>query len=122
MSKPPLTVVGPRGIGDQPPRQLGSHGIALWRTVLAEYQIDDVGGREMLAQACVGLDRAEGLAAEITADGEIIRSQAGPRAHPAIKEELAARSFVVRTLARLGLNSEPVRATVGRPPNRWRIG
>jgi hypothetical protein len=89
----------------------------LWRSVLAEYQIDDVGGRELLAQACAGLDRAEGLAAQIAADGEIIRSRAGPRAHPALKEEIACRSFVVRTLTRLGLNSEPVRASVGRPPN-----
>jgi hypothetical protein len=37
---------------------------------------------------------------------------------PAIKTELEARSFVVRTLARLGLNFEPVKASVGRPPNR----
>ena len=35
---------------------------------------------------------------------------------PLLKHELAARAFVVRTLARLGLDLEPVRAGPGRPP------
>jgi hypothetical protein len=117
MSKSPLSIISPGATDARPPRQLGEHGMQLWRSVLAEYQVDDVAGREMLAQACAGLDRAEGLAAEIAADGGVVRSRAGPRAHPAIKEELAARSFVVRTLARLGLNSQPLQTTVGRPPN-----
>ena len=52
-------LVGPRGTDAQPPRQLGEHGMRLWRTVPAEYAVDDCGGREMLAQACAGLDRAE---------------------------------------------------------------
>jgi hypothetical protein len=37
------------------------------------------------------------------------------RDHSLIKHEIAARSFVVRTLARLGLDLEPVRAGPGRP-------
>jgi hypothetical protein len=97
---------------------LGEHGARLWPRVLAEYVIDDVAGREMLAQAAAALDRAESLAAQITNDGEILHSRAGPRPNPAIKTELEARSFVVRTLARLGLNFEPTRTTVGRPTNR----
>jgi hypothetical protein len=36
------------------------------------------------------------------------------RDHPALKHEIANRSFVVRTLTRLGLNVEPVRGP-GRP-------
>jgi hypothetical protein len=32
-------------------------------------------------------------------------------------DELANRAFVVRTLARLGLNFEPVKPSVGRPGN-----
>lgn len=38
------------------------------------------------------------------------------KAHPAIREELACRGFVVRTLQKLGLNCEPVRSGPGRPP------
>ena len=72
----------------------------------------------MLAQACAGLDRAEALRAQIDADGEVIRGRDGLKDHPALKHELASRAFVVRTLARLGLNFEPLRAGVGRPPPR----
>jgi hypothetical protein len=36
------------------------------------------------------------------------------REHPGLKHELAARSFVVRTLARLGLDVEAIKP-VGRP-------
>jgi hypothetical protein len=41
-------------------------------------------------------------------------TKAGPKDHPLIKYELAARSFIVRSLHRFGLDVEPVRA-VGRP-------
>ena len=65
--------------GTKPARTLGNHGTILWRAIMAEYQIDDAGG----------VDR----------DGDIIRTKAGPRDHPGLKHELAARAFVVRTLA-----------------------
>jgi hypothetical protein len=32
-----------------------------------------------------------------------------------VKDEISARAFVVRTLIKLGLNFEPVRASAGRP-------
>jgi hypothetical protein len=38
----------------------------------------------------------------------------GIRDHPALKHELANRSFVSKTLVRLGLDVEPVRG-IGRP-------
>jgi phage terminase small subunit len=98
-----------------PPRQLGENGLSLWRTVTSEYQIEDAGGIEMLAQACVALDRAEELAEHIRRDGLVIRSKAGLKENPLIKHELAARSFIVRTLARLGLDVEAIKPA-GRPP------
>jgi hypothetical protein len=114
---PGLTVVQPMATAGEPPRKLGDHGRNLWDRIMSEYGITDSGGIEMLAQACAGLDRAEALRAQIDADGEVIRSRGAVREHPAIKLELAARAFVVRTLGRLGLNFEPLR-TVGRPPPR----
>ena len=39
----------------------------------------------------------------------------GLEEHPAMKPELAARAFVVKTLARMGLHLEPLRAGRGRP-------
>ena len=87
----------------------------LWRAIMSEYQIEDAGGLEMLTQACQELDRAESLREQIDADGDIVRSKAGLREHPGLKHELAARAFVIRTLARLGLDSEAIKP-IGRPP------
>jgi hypothetical protein len=98
----------------QPPRKLGCHGRSLWDRVLGEYRIDDIGGVEMLMQGCAGLDRAESLAERIAIDGDVVLTRNGPKVHPAVKEELAARAFVVRTLQKLGLNYENVRP-IGRP-------
>ncbi len=94
---------------------LGRHGRKLWDRVMAEYQIEDSGGLEMLAQACQALNRAEALREEIDRDGEVFRVRGSVREHPTLKVELANRAFVVRTLAKLGLNFEPVRPASWRP-------
>jgi hypothetical protein len=103
-----------------PSRTLGKHGRSLWDRVQSEYEVQDAGGLEMLLQACAALDRAENLRLEIDRDGEVIRTRSGVKDHPALKHELACRAFVVRTLARLGLNFEAVKP-VGRPtqPVGW---
>jgi hypothetical protein len=54
------------------------------------------------------------LAEQISIDGAVIQTKNGPRAHPALKDELANRAFICRTLERLGLNLEAVKP-VGRP-------
>jgi hypothetical protein len=97
-----------------PPRKLAKHGRALWNRVHTEYRLDDVGSQELLCQACTALDRAEALADRIRSDGETLITRAGPRAHPGIRDELAARGFVVRTIQKLGLTYETIRP-VGRP-------
>src|SRR5260370_4116895 len=105
---PPLPAASP-----PPPRSMGGHGQSLWNRVMAEYQIEDCGGLEMLAQACQALDRAETLRSEIERDGEVLRLQGTVRDHPALKHELANRAFVVRTLVRLGLSFGPVSPSAG---------
>jgi hypothetical protein len=85
-----------------PSRTLGKHGRSLWDRVMIDYEISDIGGLEMLMQACAALDRAEALRIEIDRDGEVIRVRGTVKDHPALKHELANRAFVVRTLARLG--------------------
>jgi hypothetical protein len=117
--KPPLTMVDPDSIGVSPPRKLGQHGLSLWNSVQTAYRIDDVGGIELLAQACAAADRVEALAERITADGEVVNTRAGPKAHPALRDELAGRAFIVRTLERLGLNVETIKP-MGRPSKGWR--
>jgi hypothetical protein len=101
----------------EPPRKFGPAGESLWFRVQNEYQIGDVGGVELLTQACLAADRAEALAAVIEEDGERIVTKTGPKDHPCLKHELAARSFVVRTLQRLGVTDEPIK-TVGHPPQK----
>jgi hypothetical protein len=117
MARKPLHIVAISDVtGPQPSRPLGEQGRALWDRILSEYVVDDASGIELLTQACQACDRAEALAAHVAADGEIVRTPNGIKAHPGIKEELACRGFVVRTLARLGLNYEPLRSGPGRPP------
>ena len=76
--------------------------------------IGDAAGVELLMQACECADRTARLAERIDKDGEVIETENGPKVHSAVKEELAGRAFIVRTLRALGLNLEPVRS-VGRP-------
>src|SRR5215469_10430281 len=97
-----------------PPRKLGAHGSSLWQSIQSEYKIDDAAGRELLAQACECADRVGRLSEQIASDGEVITTKTGPKVHPAVKEELAGRQFICKTLQALGLNLEPVRS-VGRP-------
>ena len=101
-----------------PPRPLGKHGMGLWNAVLREFNMDDVAGREMLCQACASLDRAEACAELIAEQGELIKTRNGARENPLCKIELACRSFIVRTLAKLGLDAEPI-GRVGRPSEPW---
>jgi hypothetical protein len=98
-----------------PPPTLGEAGRTLWSSITSEYDIGDSGGLAMLEQACSTMDRIAEYSTTIDRDGATIRTKSGVREHPLLKHELAARSFVVRTLQRLGLDVEPLKA-VGRPP------
>jgi hypothetical protein len=122
-SKPLAVVPEPRSTSPQPPRKLGEPGLTLWTAIQREYRITDVGGTELLLQACAAADRMQSFADRIDEDGPVIRTKTGMRSHPLLKEELAARGFIVRTLARLGV-SEDIKP-VGRPPRGgigWRPG
>jgi hypothetical protein len=117
--RPPLSIVPPPVLNPaEPPANLGPAGCNLWRSVLAQYDISDAGGLVLLEQAAFAADRAERLREQIDADGEILHGRAGPREHPGLKGELAARAFITRTLCKLGLHVEPLRPGPGRPPGR----
>jgi len=114
--KPPLALVsGEIESYATPLRPLGHHGQRLWSSVMSEYGISDIGGREILTQICELLDRAERLRAAIDADGEIIRTKTGPKLHPAVREETSIRVAITKNLERLGLNLEPIRSPGGQP-------
>jgi hypothetical protein len=78
------------------------------------FDVSDVCGVELLAQACTALPEAEALREEIKRDGPALRGRRGMiKDHPALKQELANRAFVVRTLTKLGLNFEPLQSAPG---------
>ena len=116
-AQPALAVVSPATTGGSPPRDLGRHGRELWDAVQREYGVADRGGIELLAQACGALDLVEALGEAITRDGAIVYGRTGPKAHPAVKDQIAARAFLVRTLERLGITSENIKPGPGRPPS-----
>ncbi len=106
--KLPLSLVGPDTAGISPPFSLAKAGRCLWDRVQSEYDVSDSAEVEMLVQACAGADLAERLQAEIDQDGPVIRLRGAIKAHPAVKDLITARSFVVRTLIKLGLAVRPV--------------
>jgi hypothetical protein len=100
-----------------PPRLLGEHGHKFWAAVVAEYQITDTGGREILRQCCAALDRAEELRARIDQDGPVVLVQGIAKENPLLKHELACRAFVTRCIQRLGLDvPHSAYSNLGRPP------
>jgi hypothetical protein len=118
--KSPFSVVTalPLQVPD-PPRPLGPAGLALWQAIQSEYNIVDQGGVTMLLMGCQSLDRAERLRACIDADGDVIHTCSGvPKAHPAIRDEVACRAQVMRAIEKLGLNYEAIKS-VGRPPGSF---
>jgi hypothetical protein len=116
---PTLSIVSPDATGGSPPRDLGQHGRELWDAIQREYGIRDTGGRELLAQACGALDLIEALGEAIARDGAIVYGRAGPKAHPAVKDQIGARAFLVRTLEKRGVTTENINPGPGRPPNAY---
>ncbi len=115
--KPTLTLVDEmKTTSPASPATLAKTGSVLRQSIQREYKIDDAGGAEMLLQICVAADRADECAEIIQRDGPVITTRHGMKEHPLLKIELASRSFVVRSLHRLGLDIEPTRAGPGRPP------
>ena len=101
--------------GPQPLTTLGKAGRTLWDQVSSEFDISGVETRTLLSQVCESADRLARIRAAIDKTGEVIITRTGlPKANPAMQAEIAFRNFIVRTLARLGLQSPPGRGS-GRP-------
>ena len=72
------------GTTSDPPTTLGETGTALWRSIMAEYRIEDSGGLAMLEQACCAADRAKECCDIISADGSMISTKYGPKGSSAV--------------------------------------
>jgi hypothetical protein len=119
---PNLTVIDPepRPNALAPPATLGDSGRALWNAIHADFEITDAAGLAMLTEICIETDRCAEYAEAIARDGAVIRTKNGPKDHPLLKHEIASRSFVVRSLHRLGLDVIVPRAEPGRPAGDYR--
>jgi hypothetical protein len=115
--KPRFTVVEPALSPIPPPRKLGEAGTNLWHAIQSEFVIADAGGTELLMQCCLAADRVEALSARIDQDGESVSTRSGLRSHPCLRDEIANRAFIVRTLQKLGITDEPIKP-IGRPSRR----
>jgi hypothetical protein len=112
--KPRLALVKTTETFLEPPRSLHKAGAAMWTSIMQEYRIEDSGGQAMLEQICQAADRVQEFTAIISREGLVVRTKQGPRDHPLLRHEQAARSFIIRSLHRLGLDVEPLRP-IGRP-------
>ena len=84
-----------------PPADLGATGKELWRQITSEFRLESSAEVQQLYEACCMEDRAVKLRKYIDAEGEMVEISGTRRDHPCLKHELAARAFVVRTLANL---------------------
>jgi hypothetical protein len=119
MAKQPSPVVLLRPtVPPEPPSQLGLPGAELWRSILAEWVIDDAGSLAVLLEACVARDTAERLRQSISETGDVIGTgNGGTKANPLLTVELNARGLTARLLGQLRLLDGEPRRGPGRPPN-----
>ena len=97
-----------------PPKDLGSEGRTLWRTVLAKWETDE---RELLviADACRQADRAAEAREVIASEGVVVPgATGGVKPNPAVQIEATAMAMVGRLLASVGIKTERERDSAGR--------
>jgi hypothetical protein len=116
MKNPMLTVVDqPKPDRLAPPASLGEAGRTFWEDINRDYVIEESAGRQTVLRICQTVDTLVSYDEQIERDGPTIRTANGLKEHPLLKHQLAARSFIVRSLHRLNLDVIPPRTEVGRP-------
>lgn len=101
----------------KPPRGTGKAGAALWRDVLAEYDLEQ---HELLLlrEAVRTVDVLDTLTALVAAEGAVVTSPQGNKAHPALVEARQQRITLARLLAALRLPAGEEEAGDRRPQRR----
>jgi hypothetical protein len=77
--------------GPRPSRPLGARGLALWKSLTSEYEIEDGAGIELLTQCYQALDLAEALSERIAADGVVFPGQGWPQGVPGDERQLGRK-------------------------------
>lgn len=86
----------------RPPDGAGKAGAALWRDVLARYELE-AHEELLLREAVRTVDALDRLEAVVRAEGEVIDSPQGQKAHPALVEARQQRITLARLTAALRL-------------------
>lgn len=95
----------------KPPGDLRRSGRALWRAVLAEFELDEH-ERQLLHETGLTSDLCDRLQVVLDAEGPMSESSQGIRVHPAAVELRQQRIALARLLAALNLPSGEEGATV----------
>lgn len=84
------------------PVNLGWSGRRLWEATVADFELSEHESG-LLLQACRTVDSLDQLQARLDADGPMVDSPQGLKAHPALPELRQQRIALARLVAALGL-------------------
>ena len=76
--------------------------------------VADCGGVELLCQCCEAAGLVQELSECVAREGKTLETKTGLRAHPALRDMLSNRAFVVTTLRRLAVTDESVARRIPR--------
>lgn len=106
-------------LATSPPDHLSEQARVWWRSIVAEYGIDETVGLLLLTCAAQAWDRSDSARAQIEKEGATILDRFGQlKNHPAIMVERDSRAQFITALKSLNLDLEPLRDGPGRPPRR----
>jgi len=94
-----------------PPKHLDEEEAALFRRLVAEFQIDDSASISLLTVAMEAHQRAREAGITLAEEGTVIKNRFGARtAHPAVAIERDARNDYLRAMKTLNLKPDAVRS------------
>ena len=98
------------------PKALSAEARRRWRELVAEYDIRDSAGLQILQTAMEAFDRMRAAQAQIAKDGQMHADRFGQvKAHPLLPIERDSRAAMLMALKALNFDIEPLRGKVGRP-------
>jgi P27 family predicted phage terminase small subunit len=88
-----------------PPKGLSVEAGAVWRRVLADYNLDDAAGRAILATGLEAFDRMRAAQAEIRKHGVVVENRFGElKPNPAVGIERDSRTGMLSSFRLLRLD------------------
>jgi P27 family predicted phage terminase small subunit len=105
-----------RKSNNRAPNGLSSEARALWRRVVAEYDLRDEAGLLLLRTALEAFGRMKEAQSIIKRDGPVVYDRfKQPKAHPLLTTERDSRAAMLHALKALNLDLEPLKGAPGRP-------